>query len=130
MKLIIGILLFFLVYGLLGEAKDAGDFDKFKSPVKPDRTTAPLPYARALIEKYNKAYDSHAEGELAVIVEELIGSHYACFSAHEWDDASLFEAAVQQRPYIYHGDRTDCGGLSLIEIFRRDNDHIRKLQGI
>ena len=86
MKVIIGIFLFILLYGILGKATDAGDPGKTGSQALPVRDPAPEPLspARALIQRYNNAYDSHDESELSSVVEDLIGSHYACFSAHEW----------------------------------------------
>ena len=127
MKFIFGVILFFILYGLIGEANDAKKYPTPKKPVQSKQEPV-LPPLQTLIKRYEKAYDSHSEQELASIAEELIGVHYMHYSAGEWDEAGLLESAVQKRPYIYQGDRAGKKGLSLIDIFRKDNLYIQSLK--
>ena len=84
-------------------------------------------YAHALVSEYNKAYDSHKRKELEEVVEELIGYHYSCASSHNLDDCIALEIAAKTRPYVYKGTRSDCQGLTLIEIYRKQNARLIKI---
>lgn len=124
---VILIILAFIIYGLIGEHNDSKRSKKATDYVQPDDDVSA--YARSLEKQYIKAYNSHSEEELKTIVEDMIGYHYSSFSADDLDDCILLESIAVNYPYTYNGSRTDYKGLSLIEIFRKDNDYIRKLKG-
>ena len=90
-------------------------------------TTEVSSYVQALSSRYNKAYDSHKKKELEEIVEELIGYHYSCAVSKNWDDGIALEESAKLRPYVYKGTRSDCQGLTLIEINRKQNARLIKI---
>lgn len=96
---------------------------KQRSAVNDEITT----YAHSLVSEYNEAYDSHDKKALGKIVEELIGYHYSCASSHNVDDCIALEIAAMTRPYVYKGTRSDCQGLTLIEIYRKQNARFLKI---
>ena len=96
---------------------------KQRSAVNDEITT----YTHSLVSEYNEAYDSHDKKALRKIVEELIGYHYSCASSHNVDDCIALEIAAKTRPYVYKGTRSDCQGLTLIEIYRRQNARFLKI---
>lgn len=133
MNIFIAVLIFFIIYGLIGEYNDSKNSayshrnEASNRAVHSDSCSDVSSYARSLVDRYNKAYDSHAEGDLKSVAEDLIGYHYSRYYAREYDDCMLLESAAQKRSYIYQGDRSDCRGLSLIEIFRKQNGYINSL---
>lgn len=122
MWVILAVVLFFLAYGIIAESKDARRSRSSKNFSAGD-PEGPLghEHTRLLVQRYNAAYDSRSESELAKIAEDLVGHHYACSSAKEWDDSILMENAVRTRSYVYHGCNQTYNGLTLLQIFRDQN---------
>lgn len=129
----------FLIYLIIMEHKDAKNsaskatHTNAKKPSASGSVSDPFGYtygsysARSLCSRYEKALDSHNSDALLKTVEEMIGDHWASVYSEDYESASLFESVAAKRPYIYpdNGPRSNCRGLSLIEIFRNNNVEIR-----
>lgn len=92
---------------------------------------APAYKAPPLWTRYAKAYNSQNEAELSQLVEEMIENHWAASysysSSHDdfaYNECVRYESAASKYPYIYKGSRENYRGMSLIEIFRKQNAEI------
>ena len=85
-------------------------------------------HTEELIKKYKIAYNSGANEELKIIVEEMIGIHWACAYEDELDDCILLENVASNFPYFYENENISEKG-DLKQIFREQNIRIRELKG-
>ncbi len=112
--------------GALGTSQNKGK--KRSDPASTYKSPGYSSYdASSLCRAYKNALDSQNQAELMKIVDQMIGNHWACFYAEDYDTASLYESVAYNSPFNYpiDGSRNDCRGLSLREIFGNQNVEIQ-----
>ena len=125
---IVIIIIVIIVLYLFGEPDD-GKNDTSKVSQNNMRTQSSSNYLppSEQCKAYVEALNLQKTSELSEIVDQMIGDHWACVYADDLDTAIMYESTARDYPYIYpiDGDRTDCRGLSLHEIFGNQNVEIR-----